>query len=56
MADIDELFERKRDLEERIANYFGDEEGHTGDRGYQELLNELEEVNDQIGQEYDGED
>ena len=45
---ITELYERKRILEERIENYFGNEQVHTGDRGYQELLQELEAVNEEL--------
>lgn len=47
---MEELFERKRNLEERIENYFGDWPKFTGDRGYQDLLVELSEVEEQINQ------
>jgi len=46
---LDELFERLGDLKERKANYFGgDENCHEGDKGYQDLWQELDEVQEQI--------
>ncbi len=41
---MDELYERRRNLQESIANYFRDGEIHYGDKGYQDLLAELVEV------------
>jgi len=45
---VEDLFEEKRNLEERIDNFFGDEEKYYGDRGYQSLLERLEDVEEQI--------
>lgn len=45
---LEDLFEEKRNLDERIDNFFGDEEKHYGDRGYQSLLERLEDVEEQI--------
>lgn len=45
---MEELYERRRNLEERIANYFGDGEIHYGDRGYQDLLEQQVDVEMQI--------
>lgn len=33
-----DLYERKKELEEKIENYFDDGEIHYGDGGYQDLL------------------
>lgn len=41
---MDELYERRSNLEERIANYFGDGEIHYGDKGYQDLLEQQVDV------------
>lgn len=46
--ELEDLFEEKRNIEERIDNFFGDEEKHYGDRGYQSLLERLEDVEEQI--------
>jgi len=49
--ELHELFDRRRELEERKNNYFGDdEEIFEGDRGYQELWEQLDEVNEQINE------
>jgi hypothetical protein len=41
-----ELYERRRDIAEKISNYFGDDNNpNYGDKGYQDLLAELDEVN-----------
>jgi len=49
MIELDELYERLHNLEERRDNFFGDDpDPHHGDRGYQLILEELDEVNDQI--------
>ena len=49
MNELDELYERKSVLEERINEFFqGDDYPHDGDRGYQDLLQQLDEVNDDI--------
>ena len=46
--ELDELFERQSNLEERIANFFNGGEVYSGDRGYQDLLEQLDEVEEQI--------
>ena len=40
-----ELYERRRDIAEKISNFFGGEEPDYNDQGYQDLLAELDEVN-----------
>ena len=45
---MEELYERSKNLEERIANYFGDGEIHYGDRGYQDLLEQQVELEMEI--------
>jgi len=51
MNELDELYRRYYDLEERINLFFeGDENPHYGDRGYQELLEEMETVNEEINE------
>jgi len=48
-SDLDELYEEKRNLESRIENFFDNVyEKHTGDRNYQMLLEQLEDVEEQI--------
>jgi len=47
--ELDELFERKSILEERRDSFFGDDEyPHHGDRNYQDILEKIDEVNEQI--------
>lgn len=49
--ELDELFEIKRDLEDRISTFFdGDDDGdiHYGDRNYQSLVERLVEVQERI--------
>ena len=46
--ELDELFETKRYLENKIENFFDGEQKYTGDRNYQSLLESLEEVEEQI--------
>jgi len=54
MIEIDELYERQLILQEKIDNFFdGDDDPHYGDRGYQELLEQLEEVEIEIGESYE---
>lgn len=52
MEEVDELFERKAALEDRINEFFGDEYllVNVGDRGYQDLLQQLEEVNEELNE------
>jgi len=46
--DIDELYNLKSRLEERLEKYFGDDQRFTGDEGYQDLLCRLEDVEEEI--------
>jgi len=47
--ELDELYVLKSNLEDRIENFFGDEPSpHYGDRGYQELLEDLSDINERI--------
>jgi len=56
MNELDDLYERKSMLEDRINNFFdGDHNPHHGDRGYQDLLQQLDEVNECIEEIYDEE-
>ena len=49
MIELDELYERQRSLEERSDNFFGDDNSpNHGDLGYQRILEELDEINEQI--------
>lgn len=43
-----ELYDRRRAIENRIDSYFGGDTVYTGDRGYQELLEELSEIDTEI--------
>ena len=47
---MEELIEIRKSLERRIENYFGDNQKFTGDMGYQDLLEDLENVEEQIEQ------
>ena len=47
--ELDDLFEMRRNVEDRISNFFGDDENpHYGDRGYQDLLEEADNLTEQI--------
>lgn len=46
--ELDALFETKRNLENRIENFFDGEQKYSGDRNYQSLLERLEEVEEEI--------
>jgi len=46
-----DLYERKRELEKKIKNYFDGEEIHYGDRGYQDLLEQQMSVEMEIQEE-----
>jgi len=49
MNELDELYERKYSIEERMGNFFGgDSNPNYGDRGYQDLWEQLTEVEDEI--------
>ena len=48
MLELYELYNRKVIVEGNISNYFGGDEPYYGDQGYQELLQELEDINEQI--------
>jgi hypothetical protein len=45
-----ELYDRRRELAERIANYFHGGEVFEGDRGYQDLQEQLSSVEEQINE------
>ncbi|MFA5207438.1 MAG: hypothetical protein WC428_02160 [Candidatus Paceibacterota bacterium] len=42
--ELNELYEKRRDLAEKIANYFGNDEPDNNDSGYQDLLTQLERI------------
>jgi len=42
------LYESKKYLENRIEEYFGDGQIYTGDQGYQDLLQRLDEIEEEI--------
>jgi hypothetical protein len=46
--ELDELYEKRRNLADKIANYFKGGKVYEGDKGYQDLLQELDEVNMEI--------
>lgn len=46
--DLDTLYEMKRNLENKIENFFGDGQIYNGDRNYQILLEILQKVNEKI--------
>ncbi len=48
IMDLDELYNVKRNLENKIENFFDGEQKYSGDRNYQSLLERLEDVEDQI--------
>lgn len=49
MDELDELFERLLDLQERQGTYFDyTDDFHEGDRGYQDILEEIDDVNERI--------
>ena len=52
MMELDDLFSERRDLEERICYFFDEDDAspNYGDRGYQDLLERLEDVNDNINE------
>jgi len=46
---LDELYDMKRNMENNMEKYVGDDSSfHTGDRGYQEMLVDLVEVEEEI--------
>jgi len=49
VIELDDLFEEKKNVEERMDNFFGDDKSpHYGDRGYQDLCERLNEIQEQI--------
>jgi len=48
MEDVRELIEIRNRLENRINNYFKGGQVYTGDEGYQDLLVQVEELNEEI--------
>jgi len=53
---LDELYSRKMSLESRIDNFFGSGQRHEGDHNYQQLLEELSDVEELIAEYEDGSD
>jgi len=46
---IDDLYKTIRNLEDKTDDYFGDHDiKHTGDRGYQDLLQDIDDVQEEI--------
>lgn len=42
---LEELYSLRRKIEDRLEKYVGDERGfHTGDSGYQEMLDDLDDI------------
>ena len=52
MMELDDLFRERRSLEYKIVDFFSDDDTNPnyGDRGYQDLLERLEDVNDNINE------
>ena len=48
-----ELYERRREVAEKIGNFFGGEEPDYNDQGYQDLLAKFDEINELLS-ELDG--
>jgi len=48
MCEIEELRETKRNLENEIENFFGKGQKYEGDENYQDLLNRLSDIEDEI--------
>ena len=50
--ELEELYSKQQDIEESINNFFGDDDDdpHHGDRGYQDLLERLSDVEDEIAE------
>jgi len=48
MIELDDLYERLRSLEDRRDNFFDDGEHYPGDRGYQDILEQIDDVESQI--------
>jgi hypothetical protein len=54
--ELDELYETKSYLENKIENFFDGGQKYSGDRNYQSLLERLEEVEEQIKEIVEDED
>ena len=54
--ELDELYETKRYLENKIENFFDGGQKYSGDGNYQSLLERLEEVEEQIKEILEDED
>ena len=56
--ELDDLFEEQRSLNDRIKNFFGDDDScpNYGDRGFQDLLEQLNDVDNKIDEIIDGDD
>lgn len=48
MDDLDGLFEAKRNIEDKISKYFTCVVNNHGDYGYQDLLERLNDIEEQI--------
>lgn len=46
--ELSELYNRRKKLANKIANFFHGGQVYEGDRGYQDLLQELDSVEEQI--------
>ena len=46
--ELNDLYGRLRSLEDRRDNFFDDGEHYPGDRGYQDILEQIDEVESQI--------
>ena len=46
--DLEDLYRTRRHLEDKIENFFGGGEVYHGDRGYQDLLSDLDDIEEQI--------
>jgi len=42
--ELNELYEQRREVAEKISSYFGGEEPDYNDQGYQDLLVQLERI------------
>lgn len=48
MNELYDLYETKKYLEDKIDDFFGGDTIYSGDRGYQDLLERLDEINSEI--------
>ncbi len=50
MEDLESLYSERKAIESSLDNFFGDGEFHSGDQGYQDLLEKLGDVQDKINE------